>query len=360
MTKVSILKATYSEPGIKKLLAPFGGMRNFVEKGDRVLLKVNLLSAREPEKAVTTHPEVVRAVARAVKEAGGSPYIGDSPGGRFSGSALRKAYERTGLEEISRQEDIPLNMDTGSRLLDAPHARRLKQFPAGNFVWNADKIIAIPKLKSHSGQYMTLACKIMFGAVPGLTKAKYHARFPGRVAFADMLLDILTVIQPCLYVLDGITGMEGQGPGSGDPVDLGWMLASTDPVAMDITVCRLLGIEPVAIPVLKRAKVRRWWPETIEYPILQPKDIAYQEFKLPSTADHLLTGKRRPKKHPVVTKNCVACGDCAAVCPKDAISVQDGHAVVDYSRCIQCFCCHEVCPEKAITLASVRKRIVMS
>jgi uncharacterized protein (DUF362 family)/NAD-dependent dihydropyrimidine dehydrogenase PreA subunit len=330
-------------------------MGKFVEEGDRVLLKVNLLSAREPEKAVTTHPEVVRAVARAVKEAGGRPYIGDSPGGRFSRGALRKAYERAGLEELSRQEDIPLNLDTGSTLLDAPHARRLKQFPLANFVRHADKIIAIPKLKSHSGQYMTLACKIMYGAIPGLTKAKYHARFPGKAAFADALLDVLTVIQPCLYVLDGIQGMEGQGPGSGDPVDLGWILASTDPVAMDITVCRLLGIEPVAIPVLKRAKVRRGWPEAINYPKLEPKDIAYQGFRLPNTADHLLTGKRPPKKHPVVTNRCIACGECEAVCPKNAIDVQDGRAVVDLSRCIRCFCCHEVCPEKAITLASARK-----
>jgi uncharacterized protein (DUF362 family)/Pyruvate/2-oxoacid:ferredoxin oxidoreductase delta subunit len=355
MTKVSILKATYSEPGIKELLAPFGGVGNFVEEGDRVLLKVNLLSAMEPEKAVTTHPEVVRAVAQAVKEAGGRPYIGDSPGGRFSRGTLRKAYERTGLAEISRQEDIPLNMDTGSRVMDAPRARRLKQFPVGNFVWNADKIIAIPKLKSHSGQYMTLACKIMYGAIPGLAKAKYHARFPGRAAFAEMLLDILTVIQPCLYVLDGIMAMEGEGPGSGDPIDLGWILASTNPVAMDITVCRLLGIEPVAIPVLKRAKVRRWWPEAIGYPILQPKGITCQGFKLPNTADHLLNGKRPPRKHPVVTERCVACGECEAVCPKNAIYVQDGRAVVDYSSCIRCFCCHEVCPEKAITLSSARK-----
>jgi uncharacterized protein (DUF362 family) len=102
MTKVSILNAIYVEPGIRELLAPFGGMGNFVEKGDRVLLKVNLLSAREPEKAVTTHPEVGRAVARAVKEAGGRPYIGDWPGGRFFGGALRKAYESTGLGRRSQ------------------------------------------------------------------------------------------------------------------------------------------------------------------------------------------------------------------------------------------------------------------
>jgi uncharacterized protein (DUF362 family) len=356
MTKVSIIKATYSEPGIKKLLAPLGGMANFVDKGDRVLLKVNLLSAREPEKAVTTHPEVVRGVARAVKEAGGRPYIGDSPGGTFSERTLRKAYKRTGLEELSKQEHIPLNWDTGSRRLDISEGERLKRSPVSDFVLDADKIIALPKLKTHSGQYMTLACKIMYGAIPGLAKAKYHAQFPRRAAFADMMLDILTLIKPRLYIMDGIIGMQGQGPGSGDPVNLGWLLASTDPVAMDIAICRLIGIEPVAVPVLKRARLRRLWPEAIEYPILKPEDIRYQGFKLPNTADHLLTGKKPPRKSPIITERCIACGDCEEVCPKGAVQVEGERARIDYSKCIQCFCCHEVCPEKAINLGPVRNR----
>ena len=356
MTKVSIQKSTYSEPGIEGLMAPLGGMASFVEKGDRVLLKVNLLSAREPEKAVTTHPEVVRAVAQAVKEAGGIPYIGDSPGGRFSERALRKAYKRSGMEDISKEEGIPLNWDTGSRRLDIPGGMRLKQSPICDFVFEADKIIALPKLKTHSFQYMTLACKIMYGVIPGLTKAKYHAQFPRKATFADMMLDIMTFIKPGLFIMDGILAMQGQGPGSGDPVNLGWLLASTDPVAMDIAVCKLVGIEPVAIPVLKRAKVRKLWPEEIEYPILVPGDIACEGFKLPNTSDYLLTGKKAPKKSPMVTEKCIACGDCEEICPKDAVQIKDDRASVDYSKCIRCFCCHEVCPENAIDLVAARKR----
>ncbi|MBL7217541.1 MAG: DUF362 domain-containing protein [Desulfobacteraceae bacterium] len=356
MTIVCIQKSTYPSPEIERLLAPLGDMASFVEKGDRVLLKVNLLSAREPEKAVTTHPEVVRAVAQSVKEAGGIPYIGDSPSGKFSERALRKAYKRSGLEDIANEEGIPLNRDTGTRRLDIPDGVRLKQTSVCNFVLETDKIIALPKLKTHSLQYMTLACKIMYGAIPGLTKAKYHAQFPRRAAFADMLLDITMFIKPGLFIMDGIVGMQGQGPGSGDPVNLGWLLASTDPVAMDIAVCRLVGIEPVAIPALKRAKVRKLWPEDIEYPILAPEDTAYQEFKLPNTTDYLLTGKKTPKKSPMVTEKCIACGDCEEICPKDAVQVKDDRASVDYSKCIRCFCCHEVCPEKAIDLVAAKKR----
>ena len=354
MARVSIRKETYSDPDIDVLLEPFGGMESFVKRGDKVLLKVNLLSAREPKKAVTTHPEIVRAVAKAVRKAGGKPYIGDSPAGMFSNRALMKAYKQSGLAEIANEEKIPLNYDTSSKKLDIPKGKRLKKLPVCDFILGADKIIALPKLKTHSFQYMTLACKIMYGAIPGLTKAKYHAQFPTRTAFADMMLDILTVIKPQLYIMDGIVGMQGQGPGGGDPVKLGLILASTDPVAMDIAVCRTLGIEPVGIPVLKRAKIRKLWPERIDYPILKPKDVFYKGFKLPSTADHLLSGKRHPKKSPIITDKCIGCKECEEICPKGAVKVNGEVAKVDYSNCIRCFCCHEVCPENAIKLGTLR------
>ena len=354
MAKVSIVKATYSDPGIETLLAPLGGMEKFVKKNDKVLLKVNLLSAKGPEKAVTTHPEFVRAVARAVRKAGGEPSIGDSPAGPFSKRSLTKVYKNSGLQKMAGEEGIPLNFDTGAKKLDIPNGQRLQRAPVCNFILNADKIIALPKLKTHSLQYMTLACKIMYGVVPGLAKAKYHAQFPRRASFADMMLDILSIAKPHLFIMDGIVGMEGQGPGNGEPVKMDLVLASTDSVAMDIAVCKILGIEPVSIPALKRAKVRGLWPERVDYPIQGPEDVAYQGFRLPNTADHLLTGKKTPSKSPVITDKCTACGDCERICPKEAVKVQGQMAAVTYSKCIRCFCCHEVCPEDAIILRSVK------
>ena len=218
MAQVLIKKAGYDNPEIDLLLEPLGGMENFVKEGDKVLLKVNLLSGREPEKAVTTHPDFIRAVVKAVRKVGGSPLIGDSPAGLFSKRALKKAYKRSGLEELAKEENIPLNYDTGSKKRDIPEGMRLKKSPFCDFVFDVDKIIALPKLKTQSFQYMTLACKIMYGTVPGLTKAKYHAQFPRNMAFADMILDILTLVKPQLYIMDGILAMEGQGP----PVAIPW------------------------------------------------------------------------------------------------------------------------------------------
>lgn len=353
-TPVSIARATYDEPGIERLLEPLGGMQRFIEKGDRVLLKVNLLTGREPEKAVTTHPDLVRAVARAVRDAGGRPFIGDSPGGPFSEWNLRMVYQKSGLEELAREEGISLNYDTGARKIDIPGGRRLKRAPFCTYFLEADKVIALPKLKTHSFQYLTLACKIMYGTVSGLTKARYHARFPNRNVFADMLLDVLRVAAPHLVIMDAIVGMQGQGPNSGDPVRIGCVLASANPVAMDIAVCGMIGIEPVGIPILKRAKIRNLWPERIEYPLLNPGDVPIHGFRLPNTAEHLVSGEKASKKSPVVTEKCIGCGECEKICPKGAIKVEEEVARVDYSTCIRCFCCHEVCPEDAIKLTVIK------
>ena len=352
---VSIKKTTYSGPGIASLLSPLGGMSRYIESGDKVLLKINLLSARGPEEAVTTDPEFVRAVVREVKKAGGFPYIGDSPAGRFSKKILEKAYDKTGIGAMAREEDIPLNFDTGSNKVIIADGLKVKRIPICNYVFKADKIIGLPKLKTHSLQYLTLACKNMYGIVPGLVKAKYHAVFPGKMAFGDLLLDVYSFINPDLFIMDAVLGMHGQGPaGGGNPIDIGLALASTDGVAMDITVCKLIGIEPTGVPLLKRAKIRGMWPEKIEYPLLKPDENKIYGFKMPNTASHLQSGKKTQTKSPVITDKCIGCGECKSICPKQAIKLLDETAVVNYSDCIRCYCCHEVCPVNAIKLTSIK------
>jgi uncharacterized protein (DUF362 family)/Pyruvate/2-oxoacid:ferredoxin oxidoreductase delta subunit len=311
---------------------------------------VNLLSASVHESAVVTHPTVVRAVAKEVLAVGGIPFIADSPSREFTKGRLDKVYERAGLKDVASELGIELNYDTGSKTIKIVNGTKLKKMPLANFYTKADKVIAIPKIKTHSLMYMTLATKIMYGVVPGLTKARYHSMYFTRKAFSDMLLDVLTAAKPHLVIMDGILGMQGDGPMSGEPVELGVMMAAKDAVAMDIAVCNMLGIEPVGVPVLKRAKLRGLWPERISYPILSPDDVKFTGFRLPSTASYLLTRKEPPKRSPVPKENCNGCGDCEKICPKSAITVTNSHANIDYTHCIHCYCCHEVCPENAIKL----------
>ena len=347
---VCVQKSTYPKINLDSLLTPLGGIKHYINQGERILLKVNLLNASIPEKAVVTHPAVVEAVVKAVLKEGGTPYIGDSPSGQFTKRRLKKVYERSGLKKLERDLGVELNYDTRSQKISIHNGKKLKKTSICKFVLDADKIIALPKIKTHSYMTMTMATKIMYGAVPGLTKAKYHSKFIKKKPFADMLLDVHSVATPDLNIMDGIIGMQGDGPAGGTPVELGVLLASENAVALDLAVCKMLNIEPVGIPTLRQAKVRRLWPRDISYPLLSPSDVRYDSFILPSTASYLLTGKKQPIRYPVPTEKCTACGLCQEICPRNAITRDTDIAEVDYSACIKCYCCHEICREDAIKL----------
>ena len=347
---VSIQKASYDALDIDGLLAPLGGMGSFVHRGRRVLLKVNLLRASRPEQAVVTDPRMVRAVAEAVLRAGGTPYIGDSPAGPFTKGALTKVYRMAGLFEVSRDLGIDLNFDTRVEKVEVPNGKRLSSVSMCRFVREADVVISLPKIKTHGLMVLTLAVKNMFGAVSGMKKAQYHASNMRKSAFADMLLDVLSVTPPHLNIMDGVVGLMGDGPGvSGTPVSLGVVMASVDPVAMDLSVCRMLGVEPLGVPVLRAARLRGLWPEGIVYPLLAPKDVVFRGFVVPKESDRLVSGARVPR----VTERCTGCGECVEVCTCGAVRLVGGRALVDGSRCIRCYCCQEVCGQRAIVLEEV-------
>ncbi len=319
---VSIRKSGYSclsHTDIEELLAPLGGMKRYVNRGERVLLKVNLLAPSEPESAVTTHPSVVGAVADAVLKEGAIPYIGDSLAGLFNKRRLDRVYERSGLKALADEKGIELNYNTKATKIKIPGGIRLKSALICDYVLDADKIIALPKLKTHSLMVMTLATKIMYGAVPGITKAKYHSLFPGIEAFSDMLLDVLSIAKPDLFIMDGIVGMHGNGPKGGEPCAVGALLASDNALAMDVSVCRMLGIEPMEIPLLKRARIRGMAPSEVKYPLLSPEDARFHGFRLPLTA-HVF-GEKRGMKVPVPNEKCTGCGRCEEICPRGAVKV---------------------------------------
>ncbi len=351
---VCIQRAEYESVDLEGLLDPLGGLSSFVKRGQRVLLKVNLLSASTPDQAIVTDPRLVRIVAEAVLRAGATPFIGDSPAGPFTKRRLTRVYRKAGLLDLSRELGVELNYDTGSEKVAVPGGKALSSVNLASYVRRADVIVSLPKIKTHSFQILTLGVKNMYGVVPGLTKPRYHSMYMRRAAFADMLLDVVSVVPPALNVLDGVVGMQGEGPGSsGTPVHLGVMMASRDVVSLDLAVCRMLGVEPVSVPVLRQARLRGLWPGDIEYPLLSPGDVAFHGFVLPKTAERLSTGRLAPTKSPRVMQRCTACGDCVRVCPRQVIRITEGRASIDLGGCIRCYCCQEVCPERAIVLEEI-------
>jgi uncharacterized protein (DUF362 family)/Pyruvate/2-oxoacid:ferredoxin oxidoreductase delta subunit len=358
---VSIVKCqTYHEQEVLKVLRQsidlVGGIKNFVKSGALVLLKPNLLYGKAPEKAVTTHPSIVKGMIQIVREAGGIPFIGDSP----SIGSLTRAAERSGIKRVADENKCPLMEFDKPVFPPKGGGRFFKQLEIDQRVLEADVIINLPKFKTHSLTLLTLGVKNLFGCIPGPRKALWHLRAgEDRKLFAHMLIDLYQIIQPSLTILDGILGMEGNGPGSGDPIQLGLILASKDPLGLDQVVCDLLRIPRKSLMTNQVAFEEGMGRDGIEVVGERLGEIRIPRFRLPAPSapawglpaflqkalKNALTSK------PVVKEEvCNACNRCIEICPPKTLERKGKGLAFDYGKCIRCFCCQEVCPEGAISI----------
>lgn len=253
MTLVSISKCnSYDikrvQSAVNNCIDNIGGISALIKPEDNVLIKPNILLEKTPEEAITTHPSLIEAAIMAVKEANAIPLVGDSPGGLVGN--VRKHWEVTGIKEVCDRLDVEiLNFEKSGfyeKKMNGNHYHIAKP------VLDADFIINVPKIKTHSFTMLTCAIKNMYGTVPGLTKVTYHKRAPKPLEFAKIVVDLFALTKPGLNIVDGVTGMEGSGAASGTPRKLGMILVSTDAVAVDSIICHILGEDPL-IPVNKNA-----------------------------------------------------------------------------------------------------------
>jgi uncharacterized protein (DUF362 family)/Pyruvate/2-oxoacid:ferredoxin oxidoreductase delta subunit len=358
---VSVVRCqTYDEEevlkGLRRAIELVGGIKTFVKKGDHALLKPNLLYGKAPEKAVTTHPSIVRGMIQIVREAGGIPFIGDSP----SIGSLIRAAEKAGIKSVADEMDCPLE-EFDKPILSPKGGRKFfKQLEIDQKVLEADVVINLPKWKTHGMMLLTLGVKNLFGCIPGPRKALWHLKAgEDRKLFAQMLIDLYQIIQPSLTILDGILGMEGNGPGSGRPIPLGLILASRDPLSLDQIVCDLLGIPRRSLMTNQIAFEEGMGRDGIEVVGERLEEIRIRrfEFPTPSQPDWNLPRflqkalKNALTSKPVVEEEvCNACNRCVEICPPKALDRKERGLVFDYGRCIRCFCCQEVCPEGAISI----------
>lgn len=340
---------------IIRLLEPIGGIGAFVKAGETVLLKPNMLSVKSPEQAVTTHPAVVRAVAELVREAGGLVLVGDSPGiGGFQRvadkSGIARAAQESGAELVEFDDTVEL-----------PGSGTFRRITLARAYWEADKIINLPKLKTHEMMTMTCAVKNLFGAVVGTEKAGWHLKAgASREQFARLLLEIYLLKKPALTIVDAVVAMEGNGPGSGDPLQVGALIAGVNPVAIDMVAGRLAGIPAELLHVERTARSMglegaSW--EEIEISGAPLDSFPTKPFRLPTGLDvqfglpkFLSTAlKRQLTSFPDADRQrCVLCGICRDACPPAAIEIKNSALTVDQGHCIRCWCCRELCPHDAM------------
>lgn len=336
---------------VKKTVELLGGMHEFVKPGNKVLLKPNLLSPRPPEDAVDTHPEVVRAVARLIKEAGGVPIIGDSPGG--FGNNADQVFEASGMREMADAEGIELVKFKNSKFVNG--------IPVSRYIFDCDCVISIPKFKTHCLTLITAGIKNMFGAITGLYKAECHSRSPREEEFAKIIAQIYSITQPDLTIIDSVVAMENDGPSSGTPRKMDLVIASRDAVAVDSCLAKLIGLEPLDVLVTKEAHLLSLGEVDIAKMELVGDDFnsfTAHDFKLPQT----LPLKFIPRgiaggigqfvrfKPYIDQALCRRCNLCKLSCPVDAIASDEDYCKINYTTCVRCLCCHEVCPYKAIKI----------
>ena len=359
--KVSIVKcSTYDETEVLKTLRQsidlIGGINSFVKKGDRVLFKPNLLSAKSPEKAVTTHPAVVKGVVQIVQEAGGIPFLGDSPGIE----SAKRVAGKSGIKEVADSLGCPIVEFNRPVLPPERKGKVFKNIEIDQSVLEADVTINLPKWKTHAQMFLTLGVKNLFGCIPGPSKALWHLKAgEDPKLFAQMLVDLYQMIQPSLNILDGIVGMEGNGPGSGHPISLGLILASKDALGVDQIVCDLLGLPRDSL-ITNRVAFERGLGENDVVTVGERlEDVKITNFKFPTPyrIDWYLPGfikkavKSAISAKPIIEKEIFKlCNQCVKICPTKALIEKNKGLVFDYGKCIRCFCCQEICPEGAITI----------
>lgn len=353
---------TYSDEEVYSRLCEviglLGGIEKFVRKGELILVKPNLLAGKPPEAAVTTHPAVVRAVIRVLKEAGATVIVGDSPG---IGTA-RKAAEKCGVQKVCEEESVELIELKTLVIAENPGGHTFKRLEVAKEAIDVDGIVNVPKLKTHAQMYLTLGVKNLFGCVPGKLKPQWHLSAGVESAhFAGMLLDLCDFLKPRLTVIDGIVGMEGNGPGAGDPRQLGILAASPDPVALDTVITDILGAKSNDVPILKAAGARGMGSaalRNIETAGDDTGDLLVHGFRFPPLShtnfaamlpyfiDKRLRKALTARPH-VTHDDCTLCGICVSVCPPEVMK-KTSRIEIDYDRCIRCYCCQEMCPEGAI------------
>jgi uncharacterized protein (DUF362 family)/NAD-dependent dihydropyrimidine dehydrogenase PreA subunit len=345
------------EAALGRLVEPFGGWDAIVSPGERVAVKINLLRGAPPERAVCTHPETLAGVLRSLQAAGAHPFVADSPGGLNGPAKVARAYKISGIADVCAAEGVQIvDVEDDGVALPAPQGRLYRSFCVGRAFVDADAVIQVGVLKTHQLMRLTGGVKLTFGCIPGLGKAQLHVRAPRRDDFADMLLDLHLALRPRFTVIDGIIAMEGQGPGSGTPRQLGSLFAARNCAALDVALADRTNHERRAVYTIAAAARRglvdlaspyRLAGDPVEADVGFTPVAGDREGLLPGALNRTARDLVAARPRLVDAAACTVCGECEQICGARAIRL-DPLPVFDDRACVRCYACTEVCPTAAI------------
>ncbi|MBU1136273.1 MAG: DUF362 domain-containing protein [Nanoarchaeota archaeon] len=341
---VSVVKCnSYKPREIKKALKQsFKNLEFDFKQGLKILIKPNILMPAKPSAHITTNPTLLKELCKILKNYNSKIIIAES-----SAYNTDKAFKVSGIEKACRNYAKILNLEKTKKVqIEIPN--KLKKLMLPKILFDVDLIINVAKLKTHSLTKLTCCVKNQYGFIIGESKSSFHKIFTKLKDFSDLLLDINEKIKPELNIIDGVIGLEGNGPGtSGSPIKTGIIISSKDPIAADIVAAKTIGFKENQIPFLKRAKKRNLFNKEIE--IIGEKNFK-KNYKKPDTFSNSLTRAflnllGKPKINFDYEK-CIKCGLCAKKCPTKAINLNP-FPECNHKKCIGCLCCAEVCPVAA-------------
>lgn len=338
-------------------LEPFCTKLSHVQK---ILIKPNMLGAHHPDKAVTTHPVILEAMIIYLQALNKEIIVGDSPGGIVS---AQKVWKETGLLDVCEKYQVKL-IDFGkegifSKNIDSIEYHFEKQ------IFEVDAIINIGKMKTHSLMLFTGTVKNLYGLIPGLYKSELHKKFPQPRDFSKVLTNIYANVHDKIIfsVLDGIIGMEGEGPSSGKPRHFNRLYIGEHAPAIDYFASRYMGFKINQLDYIDTAlKIDNLTVDSLviddsfKNDILTDVDIKEVLFRkkfldsLPGFIKKVFSYLF--SYYPYFENSCKKCSVCVKSCPVGALKLdtKDKKPILDKQKCIKCMCCHELCPYHAVII----------
>jgi len=365
MSTVAVVKIEGEkiEAAVRKAIALLGGIEKFISNEEEILLKPNLLSAPEKKETrdkILTDPRILEALIKILSEKQKKIVIGDCSGvGELGGT--REALRKSGYLELGQRYP---NVNVRSLEKNGPinvsiNGKKLKNANVAKDVVEAQAIINVPKMKTHSLTIFTGAVKNLFGTITGGDKARIHSLGATLNGFSQCLVDLYGYEKEKikLNIMDAFIALEGAGPGaSGQAVKMGLILASDDAVALDAAAVRIMGLKPEKIPTLQLAHEQGLGEidENLITILGEKLEDVRRKFKIPLSVKMAFIPYQRfsqiIQRFPDYKSGCTGCESCVNTCPEKVIEIitdkrGNPRPKIDFKNCITCYSCIEICPE---------------